>query len=133
MLSIASGITGTRHARNPRADVGATPSVFASPENEWRELFLPYLPEWLTVSDSKVARGYYEGEVNLYTPEQLIGWVSPVLWWTTFIFMLVFGMFCINVIIRKQWIEHEKTQLSDYSTPTPDDGDTTTGFFSVIG
>ena len=107
MLSIASGITGHDMLEILVPMLGHA-FRFATPENEWRELFLPYLPEWLTVSDSKVARGYYEGEVNLYTPEQLIGWASPVLWWTAFILALVFGMFCINVIIRKQWIEHEK-------------------------
>ena len=107
MLSIASGITGHDMLEILVPMLGHA-YRFATPENEWRELFLPYLPQWLTVSDSKVARGYYEGELSLYTPDQLIGWISPVLWWTTFIFALVFGMFCINVIVRKQWIEHEK-------------------------
>ena len=73
MLSIASGITGHDMLEILVPMLGHA-FRFATPENEWRELFLPYLPEWLTVSDSKVARGYYEGEVNLYTPEQLIGW-----------------------------------------------------------
>ena len=31
-----------------------------------------------------------------------------MLWWTVFISVLVFGMLCINIIIRKQWIEYEK-------------------------
>ena len=107
MLSIASGITGHDMLEILVPMLGHA-FRFATPENEWRELFLPYLPEWLTISDSKVAYGYYEGEMNLYTTEQLIGWISPVLWWTSFVFVLVFGMFCINVIVRKQWIEHEK-------------------------
>ena len=107
MLSIASGITGHDMLEILVPMLGHA-FRFATPENEWRELLLPYLPEWLTVSDNKVARGYYEGELSLYSAEQLIGWVSPVLWWTTFIFVLVFGMFCINVIVRKRWIEHEK-------------------------
>ena len=29
------------------------PFRFATPENEWREIFLRQLPEWLTVSDEK--------------------------------------------------------------------------------
>jgi hypothetical protein len=107
MLSIASGITGHDMLEILVPMLGHA-FRFATPENEWRELFLPYLPQWLTVSDGKVAQGYYEGELSLYTREQLLGWLSPVLWWTAFIFMLVFGMLCINVIIRKRWIEHEK-------------------------
>ncbi len=107
MVSIASGITGHDMLEILVPMLGHA-FRFATPENEWRELFLPYLPRWLTVSDSKVLQGYYEGEVSLYTREQLLGWASPVLWWTGFIFMLIFGMLCINVIIRRRWIEQEK-------------------------
>ena len=104
MLSIASGITGHDMLEIVVPMLGHA-FRFATPENEWRELFLPWLPRWLTVSDTKIAQGYYEGELSLYTCNQLLGWASPVLWWTTFIVILVFGMFCINVIIRKLWIE----------------------------
>ena len=107
MLSIASGITGHDMLEILVPMLGHA-FRFATPENEWRELFLPWLPRWLTVSDTKIAQGYYEGELSLYTRNQLLGWASPVLWWTTFIVILVFGMFCINVIIRKRWIEQEK-------------------------
>ena len=107
MVSIASGITGHDMLEILVPMLGHA-FRFATPENEWRELFLPFLPHWLTVSDSRVAQGYYEGELSLYTREQLVGWTSPVLWWTAFIFILVFGMFCIDVIVRRRWIEHEK-------------------------
>ena len=39
-------------------------------------------------------------------------------------------MFCINVIVRKRWIEHEEAELPDNSTPTPDDGDATASILS---
>ena len=107
MLSIASGITGHDMLEILVPMLGHA-FRFATPENEWRELFLPYLPSWLTVNDSKVLQGYYEGEVSLYARDQLLAWASPVLWWTGFIFALVFGMLCINVIVRRRWIEHEK-------------------------
>ena len=67
MLSIASGITGHGMLEILVPMLGHA-FRFATPENEWRDLFLPYLPEWLIVSDSKVARRYYAGEVNLYHP-----------------------------------------------------------------
>lgn len=107
MLSIASGITGHDMLEILVPMLGHA-FRFATPENEWQQLFLPFLPEWLTVSNSRLLQGYYEGDLPLYTFETLLGWATPVLWWTTFISVLVFGMLCINIIIRKQWIEYEK-------------------------
>ena len=107
MLSIASGITGHDMLEILVPMLGHA-FRFATPENEWQQLFLPFLPEWLTVSNNNLLQGYYEGDLPLYTFETLLGWATPVLWWTTFISVLVFGMLCLNIIIRKQWIEYEK-------------------------
>ena len=107
MLSIASGITGHDMLEILVPMLGHA-FRFASPENEWQQLFLPFLPEWLTVNDSKLLQGYYEGDLPLYTFESLLGWATPVLWWTAFISVLLFGMLCINIIVRKQWIVYEK-------------------------
>ncbi len=107
MLSIASGITGHDMLEILVPMLGHA-FRFASPENEWQQLFLPFLPEWLTVSENRLLQGYYEGDLPLYTLETMLGWLTPVLWWTGFISVLVFGMLCINIIIRKQWIEYEK-------------------------
>ena len=107
MLSIASGITGHDMLEILVPMLGHA-FRFASPENEWQQLFLPFLPEWLTVSNTRLLQGYYEGDLPLYTSETLLGWATPVLWWTAFIGILVFGMLCINIIIRKQWITYEK-------------------------
>ncbi|MBM3237841.1 hypothetical protein FJZ31_16250 [Candidatus Poribacteria bacterium] len=81
---------------------------FATPENEWNSLFARYLPQWLTVNDENVLRGFYEGESTFYTVQHIKGWLEPMLWWTLFLTVMVFTMLCINVIIRKQWIEREK-------------------------
>lgn len=107
MLSIASGITGHDMLEILVPMLGHA-YRFASPENEWNQLFVPFLPEWLTVDSTRLLQGYYEGDQPFYTFESLLGWATPVLWWTTFISMLILGMLCINIIIRKQWIEYEK-------------------------
>lgn len=46
------------------------PFWYATPENEWSELFGSYLPRWLTVSDKDVLRGYYEGNSSLHQVSQ---------------------------------------------------------------
>ncbi|HGJ67044.1 TPA: hypothetical protein ENS27_16920 [bacterium] len=81
---------------------------FATPENEWQDLFWQYIPKWLTVDDKKVLQGYYYGDSSLYKPENLLTWIKPVLWWCGFICVLVFVMTCLNLIFRKQWTEEEK-------------------------
>jgi hypothetical protein len=83
-------------------------SWFSTPENEWMELFGRYIPSWLSISDKNVLRGYYEGGSTLYTAAHLKAWLTPMLWWTSFIFALLFVMVCVNVIVRRQWTEQEK-------------------------
>jgi len=85
-------------------------SWFATPENEWKALFFRYLPSWLIENDEKVLMGYYRGDSSFYTAQHIKGWLEPMLWWATFLSVLSFMMLCINVLIRKQWIEREKLQ-----------------------
>jgi len=83
-------------------------SWYSTPENEWAELFGRYIPSWLSISDKSVLRGYYEGGSTLYTAAHIKAWLTPMLWWTSFIFALLFVMVCVNVIVRRQWTEQEK-------------------------
>ena len=80
----------------------------ATEENEWRQMFHKDLPEWLVVNEPSVLRDYYLGEASLYTAKNLAAWMTPLLWWTFFTCVLLFVMLCINVIVRRQWIEQEK-------------------------
>ena len=81
---------------------------FATPENEWAELILPYLPRWLTVSDEIALRAYYEGDTTFYQWEHLRPWLGPFGWWMLFTMALLWVMLCINVILRRQWMERER-------------------------
>ncbi len=86
----------------------AQPFWFASPENEWQQLFWRYIPSWLTVHDTELLRGYFEGESSIYLPEHLRAWLVPVMVWSGFILALYGSLLCIGLILRKQWMEHEK-------------------------
>jgi len=107
MLSLASGVAGHDMLEILVPMLGHA-YWFATPENEWAELFHRYLPQWLTVDDTSALSGYYNGEISLYTVDQIKVWLQPVLWWSAFIFALVFVMLCINVIVRKRWTQSEK-------------------------
>ncbi|MBD3183017.1 hypothetical protein GF312_12050, partial [Candidatus Poribacteria bacterium] len=83
---------------------------FATPENEW-EVFHKYMPSWLTVSDKTALEGLYESKSKIYIPtyiEYMKKWAPVILTWSAFLTVIVFVMYCINVILRKQWMDNEK-------------------------
>ena len=107
MLTLAGGIAG-RDMLQILIPVMGWPFWFATPENEWAQLFHRYIPRWLTVSDKRVLQDFYEGKSSFYRLENLQAWLEPVLWWTAFIVVLGFVMICINVLIRRQWTRNER-------------------------
>ncbi len=81
---------------------------YATPENEWKDLFSEHIPRWLTINDKKPLVDFYEGEASIYDYDNLKAWFSPIAWWGAFIFALYWVMLCINSVFRKQWTENEK-------------------------
>jgi hypothetical protein len=86
----------------------AHPYQFATPENQWMELFGRYLPNWTLISDPEVLRGYHFGNSSIYRWENLSAWLKPALAWVAFVAVLVFVISCINTIVRRQWVERER-------------------------
>lgn len=84
------------------------PFWFATPENEWVQLFHRFIPEWLSVRDKTVLKGYFLGESTLYRRDHITAWLTPLLNWSLFIFALVFVMMCLTSIFRRRWTEEEK-------------------------
>ena len=81
---------------------------FATPENEWQQLFWRYLPSWMTLDDLSVLQDFYDGDTTFYAPRYLLAWWEPILWWTIFLSVLMWVMICIDLLLRKQWIERER-------------------------
>ena len=101
---------------------------FATPENEFSELFFPYLPRWLTVSDKAALRGYYKGDSSLYLVHNLKVWIPVVLGWLSLFFVLAFNFLCVNTILRRQWSEHERLTYPIAQLPL-EMTSTSSGFF----
>ncbi len=80
---------------------------FATPENEWATLFSNYLPQWLEPTENAL-EPYFTGESSFYVSTHIKGWLQPLIWWTLFMTVLCYVMICINSIIRRQWVEHER-------------------------
>lgn len=84
------------------------PHYFASDGNRYRELFFRYLPNHLLVSDPLALKGFYRGNTDPWVWEVIKYWIGPLAWWAVLVLVLIGMMMCLNIIIRKQWTEHEK-------------------------
>ena len=116
MLSSASAVAGWDMIQSLIPVMGHA-FWYATPENEWKELFWKYLPTWLTVRDPVTLNEYYKANSTLYTTRNLKSWVIPALSWSGFIIALVFVMVCLNVVIRRQWTEAEKLRYPVVQLP----------------
>jgi hypothetical protein len=66
------------------------------------------LPDWLVVKDTGILTPFYSGESSFYLSRHLTVWLVPIVCWTAFVTLLIWVMLCINLLLRKQWIEHER-------------------------
>lgn len=80
---------------------------YATPENQWAELIHPHVPSWLAPQDPAAVRYFYEGlPTGLAIPWE--AWREPLLAWGVFIAAFYWLCLCSMVIMRRQWVEHEK-------------------------
>ncbi|HLH79742.1 MAG TPA: DUF6785 family protein [Chthonomonas sp.] len=84
------------------------PFKHANSSNNWAHLIIPHLKPALFISDPKIYKGYYVGNDTIFRWVYIRAWLPVVCIWTAFVSMLLFVMLCINVILRKQWTEHER-------------------------
>ena len=101
------------------------PIFFASPENEWQEIFHPYLSDWIVVTEPRAVRGFYEGLPG--EPIPWAAWAKPLFAWGLFTLLVYFIMLCMCVLLRRQWVERERytfplVQLPAEIAQPPQDG-----------
>ena len=70
------------------------------------ESFVPNLPDWLVPTDEEAIQGFYEGDPEGGVPWD--AWIEPVLWWCLLILAVYWVSICLMVIVRRQWMEHER-------------------------
>jgi len=81
---------------------------FATPENQWAELFFDYLPSWLVVSDHQSLKLFYEGGASFLQPEASGPFLIPLAAWAGVLLSLITAMLCINIFLEGHWIGEEK-------------------------
>jgi hypothetical protein len=116
VLAISTGATGHETVEMLTQVVGY-PFWFASPENEYEDLFFQYIPRWLTVENKNILEGFYTYDGNFYEARVFREWVQPLMFWAAFLVVLYFCMMCISIIFRKQWMEREKLSFPVAQVP----------------
>lgn len=114
MLTVSVGISGIGMTQFLITTLGNL-YYYATPENRWSQ-FWTYVPEWM-VPEREVLRGFYSGQSSFYRWEHFLGWLRPALVWTLFILLLLFSMLCMNVILRRQWMDRERLTFPIVAVP----------------
>ncbi|MDP6777251.1 MAG: hypothetical protein QGI83_10855, partial [Candidatus Latescibacteria bacterium] len=86
----------------------AVPYYRGTPENGWIEHIQPHLPSHLYPTNEGLQTTFlYEGlPPGAEVPWN--AWLTPVFWWVTLILAGFTVCVSIVVILRKQWVEHER-------------------------
>ncbi len=99
---------------SPIADIGLVhfllPSIsssyyFQRPENKWEDMFGEFRPAWAAPQDPKAVREFWESGVS-GVPWDL--WWRPLSLWLLYSLSMFAVMVCLNLIIRKQWVDRER-------------------------
>ena len=80
---------------------------YATPENNWGEIFSPHVPRWLAPRDMEAVRILHEG----LAPGEAIpwgAWTETLSYWYVFFLVLSFMMICMSVILHRQWSANER-------------------------
>lgn len=116
MLSVTSAIQSFQMMQT-LIPIMEHPFTYATPENDWKTLFVHYIPSWLSVSDERVLRDYYAGESTLYITKYIQKWLVPSLWWSAFVVVLVLVLCYVTVLFRRPFVEHEKLSYPTIQLP----------------
>ncbi|MEE2628386.1 MAG: DUF6785 family protein, partial [Candidatus Latescibacterota bacterium] len=83
------------------------PFYYATPENNYVELFHDFIPSWMVPQDFQAIKDYYEG-----LPQGAAvpwgAWVEPMGWWLALIVAMSLMLICMSAILHRQWSVHER-------------------------
>ena len=82
-------------------------AYFATAENQWATIVLPFVPQWLVPQGEEVIRWYFEA-IPRGQAIPWMAWVKPLLAWLPVLLGLYMVMISLPMLFRKQWIEHER-------------------------
>lgn len=106
MQTVSIGISGIGMMQFLNTFLGDV-FYYGTPENQWKQKLLPAVRPWLLPKEG-ATKAYYTGQSTFWRMDHIQGWLSPILAWSAFIIALLWVMVCINVLIRRQWMDQER-------------------------
>ncbi|MEK7397200.1 MAG: DUF6785 family protein, partial [Candidatus Poribacteria bacterium] len=107
MLTVSASVNGLDMLQLIGAVI-AGPNFLATPENEWKELFIKYIPQWLMVSDKSSLDQYAQGDSSFFTVNNINAWLTPALLWSAFTVSLILVMLGLTLALSSRWVSEEK-------------------------
>jgi hypothetical protein len=83
------------------------PAYCATPQNQYEDIFLWHLPNWLVVKDEAAVSAIRFGQHSFWERPILLAWIRPLGAWILFLMALMGAMACISVIVRRRWTDYE--------------------------
>ncbi|MBT4498847.1 MAG: hypothetical protein HOC74_14055 [Gemmatimonadetes bacterium] len=107
IMMLAGSVVPTKGLAGSFLSVVTGPIYYATPENNWDSLFLPYIHEWLAPTDRQAVRFLYEGlPQGMDIPWS--AWLIPFAAWAVFLLAFYWTLFCTGVLLRGQWLDNER-------------------------
>ena len=83
------------------------PFYYATPENDYAELFHDFIPAWMAPQDFQAIKDYYEG-LPQGAPIPWGVWAEPMGYWLLLVVAMSFMLICMSAILHRQWSVHER-------------------------
>lgn len=76
--------------------------------DRWAEWFKSAFPPYLVVSDPDATGDYFIGGSSLYQAGHVQAWLTPLLWWLSFVIAVFVGILCLSRLLLPRWDREEK-------------------------
>jgi uncharacterized protein DUF6785/uncharacterized protein DUF6784 len=106
MMLVGSVVVTTGFTRSFLSVISGV-QYYATPENEWADMFVPHIHTWLSPTNTEAIRLFYEG---LPTGASIpwSAWTTPLMAWISFMLVFYAVVLCLGVLLRGQWVENER-------------------------
>ncbi|MHB1458601.1 MAG: DUF6785 family protein, partial [Armatimonadota bacterium] len=95
------------------------PFYMGAPSQGYSKYF-QYIPSYFMPQDPALIKSFFLGTHSFwgfFQPEIFKPWIIPMLFWAGFLLLLGFTMFCLNSILRRQWLDRERLTMPIVELP----------------
>ncbi|MHC5033434.1 MAG: DUF6785 family protein [Planctomycetota bacterium] len=79
----------------------------------WETSYLPYVPDWFHPGDPRAVEGFFQGDA----PVLWASWWTPLSAWGCFFVALFVANLCVMLLLRRQWVTHERLSFPIAAVP----------------